>query len=173
MKLYAAGAQCLARGALDLHRFLIRREACEHPSSLPPLRSATSGRACAPCCGRMGEVPCTLPALFALAPVSFAPVTTYRARRCCSSHLRQGSSHLGARQSSGALNISRASVARLYVNYLEDGTQVIRDRYGGLISRQGSVADGYQALQASDPAGRLLAAVEALDGLMRAAAESR
>jgi len=56
----------------------------------------------------------------------------------------------------------------LLVNYLEDGTQIIRDRFGGLISRQGDPGS-YRILQTSDPTGRLVAVVNGLDELLQLA----
>jgi YD repeat-containing protein len=49
----------------------------------------------------------------------------------------------------------------LNIHYLPDGTQIIRDRYGGLLARRGAVA-----LQSTDSDGRLTSAMRGLDALM-------
>ena len=70
------------------------------------------------------------------------------------------------------VGVRRPSGYTLYVNYLTDGTQVIRDRAGGLISRRGDPSRGYQVLQVSDPTKRLVALVARLDELLQRTAKA-
>lgn len=51
----------------------------------------------------------------------------------------------------------------LHFQYLADGQQVVRDRFGGLIGRLGSPDSGYTVVQQSDPSGRLAQSLRALD----------
>lgn len=58
------------------------------------------------------------------------------------------------------------------ISYSDDGIQVVRDRYGGVIARQGSLFAGYTILQSSDPTGKIVATVAGLDALLQSV-ESR
>lgn len=54
----------------------------------------------------------------------------------------------------------------LMYQHLADGRQVVRDRYGGVMVRTGTLTSGYTTLESSDPTGRIMKAVQRMDQLL-------